>query len=115
MLVATPVYHQDSSLLANLAAAQALVVRAPFAPAAEPRKKLPPLHLHAPQLRALAERKTKAKGFFESGMAAFREGRWREAAASVRLAIAFDPWNEAVKEAFAEVQHKAARSAPSSC
>jgi curved DNA-binding protein CbpA len=75
--------------------------------AGEPKKKLPPIHLHAPQLRALAERKAKAKGFFESGMAAFREGRWREAAASVRLAIAFDPWNEAVKEAFAEVQHKA--------
>ena len=33
-LVAIPVNHQDSSLLANLAAAQALVVRAPFAPAA---------------------------------------------------------------------------------
>src|SRR5262245_9702830 len=30
-LIATPVNHQDSSLLANLAAAQALVVRAPFA------------------------------------------------------------------------------------
>jgi molybdopterin molybdotransferase len=34
-LIATPVNHQDSSLLANLAAAQALVVRAPFAPAAK--------------------------------------------------------------------------------
>jgi len=34
-LVAVPVNHQDSSLLANLAAAQALVVRAPFAPAAK--------------------------------------------------------------------------------
>lgn len=34
-LVALPVNHQDSSLLANLAAAQALVVRAPFAPKAE--------------------------------------------------------------------------------
>jgi molybdopterin molybdotransferase len=33
-LVATPVNHQDSSLLGNLAAAQALVIRAPFAPAA---------------------------------------------------------------------------------
>lgn len=33
-LVATPVSHQDSSLLANLAAAQALVLRAPFAPPA---------------------------------------------------------------------------------
>jgi molybdopterin molybdotransferase len=34
-LIATPVNHQDSSLLANLAAAQALLIRPPFAPAAE--------------------------------------------------------------------------------
>jgi molybdopterin molybdotransferase len=34
-LVAVPVNHQDSSLLANLAAAQALLVRAPFAPKLE--------------------------------------------------------------------------------
>jgi molybdopterin molybdotransferase len=33
-LIATPVDHQDSSLLANLAAARALVIRAPFAPKA---------------------------------------------------------------------------------
>lgn len=33
-LVAVPVHHQDSSLLANLAAAQALLMRAPFAPKA---------------------------------------------------------------------------------
>src|ERR1700744_4888200 len=33
-LIATPVTKQDSSLLANLAAAQALLIRAPFAPAA---------------------------------------------------------------------------------
>src|SRR5215204_4850949 len=33
-LVATPVNHQDSSLLGNLAAARALIVRSPFAPAA---------------------------------------------------------------------------------
>jgi molybdopterin molybdotransferase len=32
--VATPVNHQDSSLLANLSAAQALVIRAPHAPVA---------------------------------------------------------------------------------
>jgi molybdopterin molybdotransferase len=31
---AMPAGHQDSSLLGNLAAAEALVVRAPFAPAA---------------------------------------------------------------------------------
>jgi molybdopterin molybdotransferase len=34
-LIATQVDHQDSSLLANLAAARALVIRPPFAPAAE--------------------------------------------------------------------------------
>ena len=34
-LIATPVNRQDSSLLANLAAAQALVIRAPSAPAAK--------------------------------------------------------------------------------
>src|SRR6185295_8750967 len=34
VLIATPVDSQDSSLLANLAAARALVVRSPFAPAA---------------------------------------------------------------------------------
>ena len=34
VLIATPVDHQDSSLLGNLAAAQALVIRAPFAAAA---------------------------------------------------------------------------------
>lgn len=33
-LIATPVDHQDSSLLGNLAAAQALVIRRPFAPPA---------------------------------------------------------------------------------
>jgi len=33
-LIATPVDHQDSSLLGNLAAAQALVIRPPFAPKA---------------------------------------------------------------------------------
>jgi molybdopterin molybdotransferase len=33
-LIATPVSHQDSSLLGNLAAARALVIRPPLAPAA---------------------------------------------------------------------------------
>jgi curved DNA-binding protein CbpA len=64
-------------------------------------------HLHARRLRALAERRAKAKGFFEAGMSAFREGRWLEAAGSVRLAVAFDPANEAMKESFADVQRKA--------
>ena len=57
--------------------------------------------------RASEERRRKAKGFFEAGMAAFAKERWLEAAGSVRLAIAFDPENEAYREQFASVQRKA--------
>jgi curved DNA-binding protein CbpA len=57
--------------------------------------------------RAHAERRRKAKGFFESGMAAFKKERWLEAAGSVRLAIAFDPSNEEYRSAFSDVQRKA--------
>jgi len=57
--------------------------------------------------RAIAERKKKAKSFFESGMAAFAAERWLEAAGSVRLAMAFDPGNEAFREQFVGVQRKA--------
>jgi molybdopterin molybdotransferase len=46
-LIATPVNHQDSSLLANLAVAQALVIRAPFAPAAVAGSPCPILRLPA--------------------------------------------------------------------
>ena len=63
--------------------------------------------LHPAHLRQLALRKNKAKSFFESGMAAFQDGRWLEAAAGVRLAIAFDPANQAYKESFGAVQRKA--------
>jgi curved DNA-binding protein CbpA len=57
--------------------------------------------------RVLDERKRKAKALFESGMAAFHKERWLEAAGSVRLAIAFDPENEAFKGAFSDVQRRA--------
>jgi curved DNA-binding protein CbpA len=57
--------------------------------------------------RMVNDRSRKAKGFFESGITAFREERWLEAAGSVRLAIAFDPKNEAYKEEFVRVQRKA--------
>jgi tetratricopeptide (TPR) repeat protein len=40
-------------------------------------------------------------------MAAFHKERWLEAAGSVRLAIAFDPENEAFKGAFSDVQRRA--------
>jgi molybdopterin molybdotransferase len=44
-LIATPVDHQDSSLLANLALARALVIRAPFAPPAKAGSFCEILHL----------------------------------------------------------------------
>jgi len=57
--------------------------------------------------KMIGERRRKAKGFFESGMAAFRKDRWIEAAGSVRLAIAFDPQNDAYRAAFPEIQGRA--------
>ena len=57
--------------------------------------------------RRLKDHKRKAKSFFESGMTSFREERWLEAAGSVRLAIAFDPENQAYRESFADVQRRA--------
>lgn len=57
--------------------------------------------------QALDARKRKAKSFFESGIAAFKKERWLEAAGSVRLAIAFDPDNEAYRGAFGDVQRRA--------
>jgi curved DNA-binding protein CbpA len=57
--------------------------------------------------RAGDERRRKAKSFFEAGMASFASERWLEAAGSVRLAIAFDPDNEAYRERFSEVQRRA--------
>jgi curved DNA-binding protein CbpA len=62
--------------------------------------------------RASEERRRKAKGFFEAGMASFAKERWLEAAGSVRLAIAFDPENEAYRDHFAEVQRRPTTSGP---
>lgn len=57
--------------------------------------------------RVLAERRRKAKRFYEAGMDAYAKERWLEAAASVRLAIAFDPKNEAFRDGFLEVVSRA--------
>ncbi len=68
------------------------------------RRKMSGLHGHK---KIKQQRKQKAKSFFESGMTAFREERWLEAAGSVRLAIAFDTDNEIYREEFAKVQRRA--------
>jgi curved DNA-binding protein CbpA len=62
-------------------------------------------HFRIPE-KVLAERKFKAKGFEQSAMVSSKRGNWLEAAASIRLAIAFDPWNDNYKRSFAEVQGK---------
>ena len=50
------------------------------------------------------ERRFKSRQFFEAAKSAAEGKRWLEAAASCRLAIAFDPWNREVKQAFASIQ-----------
>jgi curved DNA-binding protein CbpA len=54
--------------------------------------------------KAVAERRFKARQFFGAARAAAHEKRWIEAAASMRLAIAFDPLNAEYKRGFAEIQ-----------
>ena len=60
-------------------------------------------HFRIPE-KILTERRYKARQFFQSAMIAARRENWKEAAASVKLAIAFDPWNDEYKGGFARVQ-----------
>ena len=52
----------------------------------------------------LLERRFKARQFHDASRVSAQKGNWKEAAASIRLAIAFDPWNDSYKEGFGEVQ-----------
>ena len=54
--------------------------------------------------KVLTERRFRARQFHDSARAAAHEKRWLEAAASARLAIAFDPWTPAYREHFASIQ-----------
>ncbi len=74
-------------------------------PAPPPRTRRP--HVFSLHSRIVRDRRARAKRLFEAGMASFAGGRWLEAAGSVRLAIAFDPWNAVYKEQFADVQRRA--------
>jgi curved DNA-binding protein CbpA len=78
---------------------------APAAPMSGKRAVLERLrqHFRIPE-KVLAERRFKAKQFYQAAMVSARKGCWLEAGASVRLAIAFDPWNDEYKHGFAEVQ-----------
>ena len=52
----------------------------------------------------LAERRAKAREFHASALVAAKKQRWLEAAASARLAIAFDPWADEYKKRFGQLQ-----------
>jgi len=52
----------------------------------------------------LAERKFRARQLAESSRVSSHQGNWKEAAACIRLAIAFDPWDDGYKERFGEIQ-----------
>jgi curved DNA-binding protein CbpA len=82
---------------------------------AAPEWKLPPRKLTKRQTlerlrrhfrippQILAERKLNANQFFEAAMVAAKRERWHEAAPSLRLAIAFDPWNEKYRARFSDI------------
>lgn len=66
-----------------------------------------PLSPFSPLGKLIAQRRAKAKGFFEAAMVAASEERWLEATGSLRLAIAFDPANATYHERFGEIQPRA--------
>ncbi|MEE8581779.1 MAG: hypothetical protein V3T33_09340, partial [Myxococcota bacterium] len=55
----------------------------------------------------LNERKLKARQFAHAAGKAAQMENWLEAAGSIRLAIAFDPWNDEYKAPFADIQAQA--------
>jgi len=81
---------------------------------AAPKWKLPPRKLTKRQTlerlrrhfrippQILAERKLKASHFFDAAMVSAKRERWQEAAPSLRLAIAFDPWNDEYRTRFSD-------------
>jgi predicted Zn-dependent protease len=80
-------------------------------PSAPPRPltKLERLRQRMPRLpeSVLVERRRRAKEFFDAARLSESRGSFVEAAQGVRLAIAFDPFNEDYKRAFGDVQAKA--------
>jgi tetratricopeptide (TPR) repeat protein len=54
----------------------------------------------------LVERRFRARQLADAARLAQRGNNWNEAASSLRLAIAFDPWTDAYKVAFGEVMSR---------
>lgn len=74
---------------------------------ARPSRRFRPLSPFSPLGKLIAQRRAKAKGFFEAAMLAAGEERWLDATGSLRLAIAFDPANATYRERFGEIQPQA--------
>jgi curved DNA-binding protein CbpA len=55
-------------------------------------------------LEVVAERKFRARQLAEASRVSSHQGNWKEAAHNIRLAIAFDPWDEGYKRRFGEIQ-----------
>jgi len=60
--------------------------------------------------KLIAEREFRARQFYQAAQLAVQRSSWLEAGASVRLAIAFDPWKREYKEGFAEIQAQVHRA-----
>ncbi|MDH3519970.1 MAG: DnaJ domain-containing protein [Myxococcales bacterium] len=54
--------------------------------------------------KLVAERQFKARQLFQAAQVSAHQDRWIEASASMRLAIAFDPWNPEYKDGFGKIQ-----------
>ncbi len=62
-------------------------------------------HFKMPE-SVMAERRSSAAQFYKTAMIAVQRGKWQESAQCVRLAIAFDPWNDEYRAEFVEIQVK---------
>lgn len=85
----------------------ASVPKPPLTPIERLRQRMP---FRIPEA-ALSERRHKAAQFFNAAKQSERQRRFKEAASSIRLAIAFDPFNLEYKRRFAEIQAACAEEA----
>ena len=93
-------------------AAKPVVGPEPVAPGEPPREltKLERLRARMPYKlpsSLLADREQRAREFWEAAQRSVNQSRFIEAASSVRLAIAFDPFNDVYRSGFGDVQVRA--------
>jgi tetratricopeptide (TPR) repeat protein len=102
----------ERSMDAAAASAPRPASTAGVAPSARPREltKLERLRARMPfklPASVLAERQHRAREFWDLAQRAVSQSRFIEAASAVRLAIAFDPFNDTYRDGFGQVQVRA--------